>query len=106
MADHRTNHVAETGKAAREFASAETALRQAITTAEIYRLPHQIQRAVRAADGTQPAIEDEEPQMSWVDFGSVESSMTTLLAEAMYFIDLAANGLAERFKRASMVCSA
>ena len=44
--------------------------------------------------------------MSWVDFGSVESSMTTLLAEAMYFIDLAANGLAERFKRASMVCSA
>ena len=31
---------------------------------------------------------------------------TTLLAEAMYFIDLAASGLAERFKRASMVCSA
>ena len=35
-----------------------------------------------------------------VDFGSVEPSMTTLLAEAMYFMDLAASGLPERFKRA------
>jgi hypothetical protein len=40
-----------------------------------------------------------------VDFGSVEPSMTTWLAEARYFMDLAASGLPERFKRAFIVHS-
>ena len=43
--------------------------------------------------------------MFWVAVGSVESAMITLLAEATYFMDLAASGLPERFKRASMVHS-
>ncbi|WP_412542607.1 helix-turn-helix transcriptional regulator [Longispora sp. K20-0274] len=47
---------AEVYRAQHDTAGAETALRAAIATAEDYRLPHQIQRAIRAAGDTLPGI--------------------------------------------------
>lgn len=48
---------AEVHRAADNIAGTETALMQAVFTAEEYRLPHQIQRAVRAARGALPMVE-------------------------------------------------
>ncbi|MEV6526996.1 helix-turn-helix transcriptional regulator [Longispora sp. NPDC051575] len=47
---------AEVFRAQRDTDGAEAALREAITTAVTYRLPHQIQRAIRAAKDTLPTI--------------------------------------------------
>jgi len=49
---------AEIHRARGDNAAAATALVQSITTAETFRLPHQVQRAVRAARGRLPEIEE------------------------------------------------